>query len=96
MRENEKKENKIKELLKEYNLTIKDFAEITGAPARTVEGWSSGRSTLKEYEINTVISGLYAGEKITKDIYGYHISDVLLSGDTYLKIENGIETIIIT
>lgn len=54
MRENEKKENKIKDLLKEYNLTIKDFAEITGAPARTVEGWSSGRRTLKEYEINWV------------------------------------------
>lgn len=54
MKENEKKENKIKELLKEYNLTIKDFAEITGAPARTVENWSSGRRELKEYEINWV------------------------------------------
>lgn len=51
MENKEKEVNKIKELMKKYNLTIKDFAQLTGAPARTVENWSSGRRELKEYEI---------------------------------------------
>lgn len=45
------------------------------------------KSLIKEYDINTVTTGLYAGEKITKDIYGYHIGDVLLSEENYEKIE---------
>ncbi len=45
------------------------------------------KSLLNEIEINTVISGLYEGEKITKDIYGYHIKDVLLNSDNFAKIE---------
>lgn len=45
------------------------------------------KSLINEIEINTVISGLYAGERITKDIYGYHIGDVLLTKDAFAKIE---------
>ena len=45
------------------------------------------KSLVKEIEVNTVISGLYAGERITKDIYGYHIGDILLNREAYKKIE---------
>lgn len=45
------------------------------------------KKLINEIEINTVITGLYAGEKITKDIYGYHIADVLLNSDNFSKIE---------
>ena len=44
-------------------------------------------SLANEIEINTVISGLYAGEKITKDVYGYHIGGVLLNSESFAKIE---------
>ena len=48
----------------------------------------TNKSLINEIEVNTVLTGPYAGEKITKDIYGsYHIGDILLTKDLFRKIE---------
>lgn len=41
--------NEIKEMRQKFNLTQKQFSEITGIPKRTIENWEEGKRTPPEW-----------------------------------------------
>lgn len=46
-----KKKTEFRKVIDSYNMTIKNFAELIEAPAKTVENWSSGRYNLPDYQL---------------------------------------------
>lgn len=44
----------IRELREKYNMTQAQFAEATGVPFRTLQGWDCGRRNPPEYIINLI------------------------------------------